>query len=62
MSLYIDYWVLNWVTVKNRYPLPQIDDSFDQLKDATVFSKIDFLSRYHQLRIKDEDMPKTAFR
>ncbi|KAL0556632.1 hypothetical protein IC582_005146 [Cucumis melo] len=62
MRLCIDYRELNKVTVKNRYPLPRINDLFDQLQGATVFSKIDLRSGYHQLRIKDEDVPKTAFR
>ncbi|KAL0549087.1 hypothetical protein IC582_013567 [Cucumis melo] len=62
MRLCIDYRELNKVTVKNRYPLPRMDDLFDQLQGATVFSKIDLRSGYHQLRIKDEDVPKTAFR
>ncbi|KAL0551535.1 hypothetical protein IC582_010624 [Cucumis melo] len=62
MRLCIDYRELNKVTVKNRYPLPRIDDLFDQIQGATVFSKIDLRSGYHQLRIKDGDVPKTAFR
>ncbi|KAL0556993.1 hypothetical protein IC582_005511 [Cucumis melo] len=62
MRLCIDYRELNKVPVKNRYPLPRIDDLFDQLQGATVFSKIDLRSGYHQLRIKDGDVPKTTFR
>ncbi|KAA3461490.1 Retrotransposon protein [Gossypium australe] len=56
------YRQLKKVTVKNKYPLPRIDDLFDQLKGATVFSKIDLRSGYYQLRVKDSDVPKTAFR
>ncbi|KAL0560847.1 hypothetical protein IC582_001261 [Cucumis melo] len=62
MRLCIDYRELNKVTVKNRYPFPRIDDLFNQLQGATVFSKIDLRSGYHQLRIKDGDVSKTAFR
>ena len=47
--------------MKNRYPIPQIDDLFDQMKGATVFSKIDLRSEYHQVRIKKGDIPKTTF-
>ncbi|GKE84858.1 putative reverse transcriptase domain-containing protein, partial [Tanacetum coccineum] len=50
------------LTVKNRYPLPRIDDLFDQLQGSSVYSKIDLRSGYHQLRVRDEDIPKTAFR
>ncbi|KAL4032369.1 hypothetical protein IC575_005440 [Cucumis melo] len=62
MRLCIDYKELNKVTVKNKYPLPRIDDLFDQLQGATVFSKIDIRSGYHQLRIKDSDIPKITVR
>ncbi|XP_074283159.1 uncharacterized protein LOC141607704 [Silene latifolia] len=62
MRLCIDYREMNNVTIQNRYPLPRIDDLFDQLSRSGIFSKIDLRSGYHQLRIKDEDIPKTAFR
>ena len=62
MQLCIDYRQLNKMTIKNRYPLPRIDDLFDQLRGATVFSKIDLRSGYHQVRIKDEDIFKATFR
>ncbi|GKC70420.1 putative reverse transcriptase domain-containing protein [Tanacetum coccineum] len=58
----IDYRELNKLTVKNRYPLPRIDDLFDQLQGSSVYSKIDLRSGYHQLRIKEEDILITAFR
>ncbi|GJS17708.1 putative reverse transcriptase domain-containing protein [Tanacetum coccineum] len=58
----IDYRELNKLTVKNRYPLSRIDDLFDQLQGSSVYSKIDLRFGYHQLRVRDEDIPKTAFR
>ena len=60
MRLCIDYRQLNKVTIKNRYPLPRIDDLMDQLVGARVFSKIDLRSGYHQIKVKDEDMQKTV--
>jgi hypothetical protein len=58
----VDYRSLNEVTIKNKYPLPRIEDLFDQMKGASVFSKIDLRSGYHQLKIRESDIPKTIFR
>ncbi|GJV35871.1 putative reverse transcriptase domain-containing protein [Tanacetum coccineum] len=58
----IDYRELNKLTVKNRYPLPRIDDLFDQLQGSSIYLKIDLRSGYHQLRVREQDIPKTAFR
>jgi len=60
LRLCVDYCPLNEVMIKNKYPLPRIDLLFDQLAGAKVFSKIDLRSRYHQIKIKPEDVPKTA--
>ena len=62
LRLCIDYRQLNRVTIKNWYPLPRNDDLFDQLRGARVYSKIDIRTGYHQLRVRDEDIPKIAFR
>ncbi|KAA3474110.1 DNA/RNA polymerases superfamily protein [Gossypium australe] len=62
LRLCIDYKQLNKVTIENKYPLPRIDDIFDQLRGATVFSKIDLRSGYYQLRVKESDVPKTTFK
>ena len=61
LRLCIDYWQLNRVTIKNRYPLPRIDDLFDHLRGARVYSKIDLCTDYHQLRVRETDIPKTSF-
>ncbi|GJX09975.1 retrotransposon protein, putative, ty3-gypsy subclass [Tanacetum coccineum] len=58
----INYRELNKLTIKNRYPLPRIDDLFDQLQGSSSYSKIDLRSGYHQLRVMDEDIPKTTFK
>jgi hypothetical protein len=57
----VDYRSLNEVTIKNKYPLPRIEDLFDQMKGASVFSKIDLRLGYHQLKIRESDIPKNAF-
>ena len=61
LRMVVDYRSLNDVTIKNKYPLPMINDLFDQLVGAKVFSKIDLRSGYHQLKIREQDIPKTAF-
>ena len=59
--MYIDYRELNKLTIKNRYPLPRIDDLFDQLQGANYISKIDVRSEYHWLRVQEEGVLKTTF-
>jgi hypothetical protein len=61
LCLCVDYCPLNAVTIENKYPLPRIDTLFDQLAGAQAFSKIDLCSGYHQIKIRAEDIPKTAF-
>ena len=62
LRMFIDYRQLNTVTIKNKYPLSRIDELFDRLQGSSFFSKIDLRSRYHQLRVRDGDIPKTTFR
>jgi hypothetical protein len=61
LRLCVDYWPLNIITIKNKYPMPRIDILFDQLTGARVFSKVDHCSGYHQIKIRLEDVPKAAF-
>lgn len=62
MRMCVDYRELKKLTLKNKYPLPRIDDLLDQLKGASVFSRMDMKSGYHQLKIKPKDVPKTTLR
>ena len=62
IRLCIDYWQLNKVTIKNKYPLSRINDLFDQLQGASVFSKINLRLGYHQLKIRESDVSKKTFR
>jgi hypothetical protein len=57
----VDYWSLNYVTIKYKYPLPCIEDLFDQMRGARVFFKIDLISGYHQMKIRPSNIPKTTF-
>jgi hypothetical protein len=61
LRLYVDYRLLNAVTIKNMYPLPRINILFDQHAGARVFSKVDLRLSYHQIKIRPEDVPKTVF-
>lgn len=62
LRMCVDYRQLNRLTIKTKYPLPRIDDLFNQLQGTSLFLKIDLQSGYHQLRVREEDIPKTSFR